>query len=85
MSSFGFNLSVKYPAIALGLVLFTPLIMAAGAVEPVTATADAEAHSPTLGTVVVTGSRVEHSSFDLPASIDVVTGCLLYTSPSPRD
>ena len=32
----------------------------------------AEPAPPTLDPVVVTGSRVEHSSFDLPVSVDVV-------------
>ena len=32
----------------------------------------ADAPSVSLDTVVVTGARVEHSSFDLPAAIDVV-------------
>jgi len=42
--------------------LFAPLAMPAGAAEVL----------PALDPVIVTGSRVEHSSFDLPAAIDVV-------------
>ena len=34
--------------------------------------AGADATPPTLDPVVVTGSRVEHSSFDLPGAVDVV-------------
>ncbi len=40
--------------------------------SPLWAADDVSTPSATLNTVVVTGSRVEHSSFDLPASIDVI-------------
>lgn len=69
MSSFGCQLTIKHPSMVLGWALFVPCAMAAGVAEPV----NPAARVPMLGTVVVTGSRVEHSSFDLPASIDVVT------------
>ena len=64
------------PCLSAALVsaLFVPLAMPAGAAEALDAAAGAAVRVPTLGPVVVTGSRVEHSSFDLPASIDVVSG-----------
>lgn len=45
------------------------LVLLLAAAFPCYAIADAEL---TLDSVVVTGSRVEHSSFDLPAAVDVV-------------
>jgi len=50
---------------------FRPSRIAAivAAAFPCIAIADA---ALTLDSVVVTGSRIEHSSFDLPAAIDVV-------------
>ncbi|MDX9706658.1 MAG: TonB-dependent receptor [Azospira sp.] len=47
-----------------------PLALLVAAALPGLAVADADV--VTLDTVVVSGSRVEHSSFDLPAAIDVV-------------
>lgn len=52
--------------------LFAPLVMPAGAAEVLVAVAGSDARLPALDPVIVTGSRVEHSSFDLPAAIDVV-------------
>ena len=63
--------SLPAPRLSVVLIsaLFVPLAMPAGAAEPV---AVVDARVPLLSPVVVTGSRVEHSSFDLPAAIDVV-------------
>ena len=47
------------------------LVLALASAFPVLVLADAPALS--LDAVVVTGSRVEHNSFDLPAAIDIVT------------
>ena len=62
--------SAQYLSAALVSALFAPLAMPAGAAEATPPGADGRV--PTLSPVVVTGSRVEHSSFDLPAAIDVV-------------
>lgn len=51
--------------------LASGLLAALGATTSVLARADGDAAVPT-NVVVVTGSRNEHTSFDLPASIDVV-------------
>lgn len=48
-----------------------PLVLLVAAALP--ALAAAETASLILDSVVVTGSRVEHNSFDLPAAVDVVT------------
>lgn len=49
-------------------------LFAAGSASltPFAVAGDAPAAAPVAGVVVVSGSRVEHSSFDLPAAIDVV-------------
>ena len=49
---------------------FRPLAVFVASTFPLVAMADLPAVS--LDTVVVTGSRTEHSSFDLPAAVDVV-------------
>jgi len=59
-------------SVALVSALFAPLAMPAGAAEAVDAAPSVDARVPALSPVVVTGSRVEHASFDLPAAIDVV-------------
>lgn len=48
-----------------------PLALLVAAALPAMVT-NAAADALTLDTVVVTGSRIEHSSFDLPAAVDVV-------------
>lgn len=50
----------------------SPLLLALAAAFAPPALADDATPALKLAPVVVTGSRVEHSSFDLPASIDVV-------------
>jgi iron complex outermembrane receptor protein len=58
---------------ALLITLFTPLALSAtaeGAVEPAPS---ADSRVLDLNQVVVTGSRIAHSSFDLPVSINVLT------------
>ena len=56
----------KLPAPGLFVALLSALSVPVGAAEP------AGARIPAIDPVVVSGSRVEHSSFDLPAAIDVV-------------
>lgn len=52
---------------------FQPTLLAAIAASLFSSAAHAEGEAvKTLDPVVVTGSRIEHSSFDLPASIDVL-------------
>ena len=58
-------------SVALVSALFAPLPMLAAA-ETNDVPVSADARMPVLSPVVITGSRVEHSSFDLPAAIDVV-------------
>jgi iron complex outermembrane recepter protein len=65
-------ISRSLPARRLFVALLSALAMPVGATEVVDAAADADARVLVLSPVVVTGSRVEHSSFDLPAAIDVV-------------
>jgi len=72
-SIFGNGLAGSSSAV-LGVMLIAPMAIAAGATDPAMDTAQDGTKVPQLSTVVVTGSRVEHSSFDLPASIDVITG-----------
>jgi iron complex outermembrane receptor protein len=60
------------PAINLwNIMKHTPkrLVVLLAAAFPCIAVADT---APTLDSIVVTGSRVEHSSFDLPAAVDVI-------------
>jgi len=59
---------------ALVSALFAPLAMPVWAAEGAGVVPDADARATALRPVVITGSRVAHSSFDMPASIDVVTG-----------
>lgn len=58
-------------SIALVSALVAPLPMLAAA-ETNDTPVSADARMPVLSPVVITGSRVEHSSFDMPAAIDVV-------------
>ncbi|HQT30811.1 MAG TPA: TonB-dependent receptor [Thiobacillus sp.] len=66
----------KTPAQHLSAVLVSALtallVMPAGAAESVDSAVSVDVGVPVLSPLVVTGSRVEHSSFDLPAAIDVV-------------
>lgn len=55
----------RYPAAG------TRIAVALAAAFPLAASAE-DAQSIQLNSVVVTGSRIEHSSFDLPAAVDVV-------------
>ena len=38
-----------------------------------------------LEDITVTARKQEQRAFDVPLSLSVLQGCLLYTSPSPRD
>lgn len=58
---------------ALLVTLFTPLAISATSDSTIEPVAGSDARVLDLNQIVVTGSRVEHSSFDLPASIDVLT------------
>lgn len=57
---------LKLPASGMFVALLSALSVPVDAAEP------AGARIPAIDPVVVSGSRVEHSSFDLPAAIDVV-------------
>lgn len=73
---------VRHSPAVVSVMLFAPLAIAAGATDTATNTTQDGTKIPKLSTVVVTGSRVEHSSFDLPASIDVITGAQMQDGQS---
>lgn len=73
MSSFCHKWSLTCFITTLVLVLLTPLAMATGVAQETITSGTAATLAPMLHTVVVTGSRIEHSSFDMSASIDVIT------------
>ena len=54
---------MRHTPTRLAVILAATFPCIAGAAEPATVTLDS---------VVVSGSRIEHNSFDLPASVDVV-------------